>query len=225
MRKWILITAAAGIGLAAASAQTPADNNRRYQTPEGRAEVSKILNDPHRDGKQKPAELVAAMGLRPGMSVVDIGTGTGYMLPYLDGAVGENGHVFAEDIFDDFLRQARERVKAKGYHNVTFIKGTVKSASLAPDSVDEALILDVYHHFDFPTDMLTSIAKGLKRHGRLVIVDYYKRPGAMPGSDAVQHIRVDYDGVVKEVEANGFRLVEKKEQIPNSQYMAVFEKK
>lgn len=225
MRKWTLVTAAMGIGLSAVFAQVAVDANKRYQTPEGRAAVAKTLNDPHRDGTQKPDELVAAMGLKPGMSVADIGTGTGYMLPYLDGAVGEKGHVFAEDIFDDFLRQAREKVAAKGYHNVTFIKGTVKSASLPAASVDEVLILEVYHHFDFPAEMLASVATGLKPHGRMVIVDYYKRTGAMPGGDAVQHIRIDYDDVVKEVESHGFHLVEKREQIPNSQYMAVFEKR
>jgi ubiquinone/menaquinone biosynthesis C-methylase UbiE len=204
--------------------QAAIDANKRYQTPEGRAAVAVGLNDPHRDDRQKPKELVGAMGLKPGMAVADIGTGTGYMLPFLHDAVGEKGHVYAEDIFEDFLKQAKERVAAKGYDNVTFIHGTEHTATLVEGSVNVALVLDVYHHFDFPGEMLASIARGLKRNGRLVIVDFYKRPNAMPNGDAVQHIRLDFDDVVKEIEMNGFRFVEKKEQIPNSQYMAIFEK-
>jgi ubiquinone/menaquinone biosynthesis C-methylase UbiE len=208
-----------------ASAQVAVDANKRYQTPEGRAAIATTLNDPHRDDRQKPKDLVAALGLKPGMAVADIGTGTGYMLPFLHDAVGDKGHVYGEDIFDDFLKQARERIEAKQYTNVTLIKGSEHTTSLPPDSVNVALILDAYHHFDFPSDMLASISRGLKRNGKLVIVDFYKRPEAMPNGNAVQHIRIDFDDVVKEVEMYGFKFVEKKEQIPNSQYLAVFTKK
>ena len=207
-----------------ASAQVAAEANRRYQTPEGRAAIAVTLNDPHRDERQKPKELVASLGLTHGMSVADIGTGTGYMLPFLHEAVGGKGHVYAEDIFDDFLKQARERIAGSHYTNVTFIKGSEHTTNLPPRSVNAAMILDAYHHFDFPGDMLSSIASGLKRNGRLVIVDFYKRPEAMPGGNAMQHIRIDFDDVVKEVESHGFKFVEKKEQIPKSQYMAIFVK-
>ena len=208
----------------ALSAQVAGEANRRYQTPEGRAGIAITLNDPHRDERQKPKELVAALGLKRGAAVADIGTGTGYMLPFLHEAVGKKGRVYGEDIFDDFLKQARDRISGKQYRNITLIKGTEHTTNLPARSVNVALILDAYHHFDFPGDMLASISKGLKRNGRLVIVDFYKRPEAMPGGNAMQHIRIDFDGVVKEVESYGFRFVDKKDQIPNSQYMATFVK-
>ena len=87
------------------------------------------------------------------------------------------------------------------------------------------MILDAYHHFDFPGEMLASIAKGLKHNGKLAIADFYKRADAMPNGNAIQHIRIDFDDVVKEVESHGFKFVEKKDQIPNSQYVVIFEKK
>ena len=208
-----------------ASAQVATDANKRYQTPDGRAAIAVTLNEPHRDEQQKPKELVAALGLKPGMAVADIGTGVGYMLPFLNDAVGAKGKIFAEDIFDDFLKQARERVAAAHLTNVTFIKGTEQTTNLPAGSVNVAMILDAYHHFDFPGEMLGSISKGLKKDGRLVIVDFYKRAEAMPNGNALQHIRIDFDDVVKEVEGYGFKFVEKKEQIPGSQYLAVFKKK
>ena len=221
MRFTILLFCVCG----ALSAQVATEANKRYQTPEGRAGIATTLNDPHRDDSQKPKELVEALGLKPGMAVADIGTGVGYMLPCLHDAVGDKGHVYGEDIFDDFLKQARERVAAKQYTNVTFIKGTEHTTNLPAGSVNVAMILDAYHHFDFPGEMLASISKGLKRDGRLVIVDFYKRVDAMPSGNAIQHIRIDFDDVVKEVESYGFQFVEKKEQIPNSQYLAIFTKK
>ena len=206
------------------TAQVATEANKRYQTAEGRAGVATTLVDPHRDERQKPKELVTLLGLKPGMAVADIGTGVGYMLPFLHEAVGDKGHVFAEDIFDDFLKQARERAESN-HIKVTFIKGTEHSTNLPANSVNVAMILDAYHHFDFPGEMLGSISKGLKRNGRLVIADFYKRADAMPNGDAIQHIRIDFDDVVKEVESHGFKFVKKKEQIPNSQYVAIFEKK
>jgi predicted methyltransferase len=86
----------------------------------------------------------------------------------------------------------------------------------------------VYHHFDYPEAMLQHIRDSLLSDGKLVIVEYFKRPGAMPGTDpnrAVEHIRLDQDGLIQEVEANGFRLVLKRDLVPKSQYIAVFEKK
>src|SRR6185436_4048976 len=77
--------------------------NSAYKTPEGRDTVAQTLIAPGRDARQKPEELVRAMQLQPGMVVADIGTGPGYMLPFLSRAVGETGRVLAEDIQEDFL--------------------------------------------------------------------------------------------------------------------------
>jgi len=91
--------------------------------------------------------------------------------------------------------------------------------------LDLALTLDVYHHFDYPDQMLANIAKALKPRGRFVIVDFYKRPEAMPSGNAMQHIRLDLDDVIREVEQNGFKLVKTSEHLPKSQYIAIFVKK
>jgi predicted methyltransferase len=73
--------------------------------------------------------------------------------------------------------------------------------------------------------MLAAFVQALRVGGRLVVVEYYKRPGAMPGGDAVKHIRLDEPDLVREIERNGFRKVSEREHIKGSQYMVVFEKK
>lgn len=216
--------AMAGAAALLAFGQVATDANRRYQTPEQRDAIGSFLGDPSRDAQQKPRELVAAMQLRPGMTVADVGTGVGYMLPFLEAGVGPKGRLVAEDIFPDFLEKARSRATKDGLTNVAFVLGTETDPKLPAGKMNAILVLDTYHHFDYPEKMLAGIARGLAPGGRLFIVDYYKRPNAMPGQNAETHIRMDVDGVVKEVEANGFKLAWQKEHVPGSQYIACFTK-
>jgi ubiquinone/menaquinone biosynthesis C-methylase UbiE len=196
--------------------------NQRYQTPAGRQSIAASLADPHRDDRQKPADLAARLGLKAGATVVDLGTGVGYMLPHLAKAVGPSGRVIAQDIFLDFLEDARDRVAKGQLTNVTFVTGSARDPKLPEGQADVVFTLDAYHHFDYPGEMLTGIRKGLKKGGRLAIADFYKRPGAMPNGNAVQHIRLDVDDVIKEVESNGFHLESRSEHIAGSQYLLVF---
>lgn len=201
------------------SAQVAADANKGYRTEEGRARVAATLGAHDREARQKPRELIAAIGLQPGMTVADIGTGVGFMLPYLSEAVGPKGKVIAEDIFPDFLAKARENAAAHKLA-IEFIHGNERSARLPAGSTDVALVLDAYHHFDYPAEMLASIHAGLRPGGRLVIVDFYKRGFRDP-----DHIRLDDGAVAAEIQRHGFTLVESKPFTENSQYMAIFRKK
>jgi predicted methyltransferase len=209
----------------AACAQVATDANTRYQTTEGRKAVAAGLGSPGRDATERPQELTDAMGLKPGMTVADIGTGVGYMLPYLSRAVGPTGHVLAEDIFDDFLSAAKQRAHHEKLENVTFVKGTETDPRLPEGSVDVILALDSYHHYDYPEKMLVAFGRALRPGGRLIVVEYYKRPNAMPGGDALKHIRLDEPDLVREIQQNGFRKVSEHEHIKDSQYMVVFEQR
>ena len=221
MKKMLAVCAFLGT---LAAAQVAQNANSAYQTKEGRERLAARLGDPHRDTEQKPGDLAEAMHLKPGTTVADVGTGVGYMLPWLSKAVGAAGHVLAEDIHEDFLDAARAKAKSDGLANVAFVLGGETDPSLPAGVVDAELVLDVYHHFDYPEKMLANLRRALAPGGRLFIVDYYKRPDAMPGQDAVKHIRLDKDDVIAEIEKNGFRLVSQHEHRPGSQYMAVFER-
>ena len=209
----------------AAFSQVAENANKEYQTKEGRAAMARHLADPNRDVTQKPRDIVDALALKPGNVVADVGTGVGFMVPYLSHAVGDAGQVIAEDISHDFLDPARNRAQVLGLKNVKFVLGTDTNPNLPADTLEAVLVLDVYHHFDYPVEMLGHIRDSLLSDGRLVIVDYYKRPDAMPGGRAMEHIRLDEDDVIHEVEANGFRLSSKRELIPKTQYLAIFVKK
>jgi ubiquinone/menaquinone biosynthesis C-methylase UbiE len=213
---------------AAAFAQVADKANEGYKTHEGRENVAKGLGDPTREERQRPRDIVDAMDLKTGGTVADVGTGVGFMLPYLSHAVGDTGHVIGEDIQSDFLDRAKTKAQLSRLNNVRFVLGTDRDPNLPADSLEGVLVLDVYHHFDYPEAMLQHIRDSLLSDGKLVIVEYYKRQGAMPGSDpdqALRHIRLDQDGLIMEVEANGFRLISKRDLTPKSQYIAVFVRK
>ena len=212
----------------AAFPQVAGKANEGYKTKEGRANVAKNQIDPARAGRQRPRDIVDQMSLKPGQSVADVGTGPGFMLPYLSHAVGDTGMVYAEDIQPEFLDQAKTRADTLGLKNVKFVVGTDRDPSLPANTLSGVLILDVYHHFDYPEAMLSHILDSLVSDGKLIIVEYYKRRGAMPNGDpdrAIEHIRLDEDGLIKEVEANGFKVADKHELTPKSQYIVTFVKK
>src|SRR5260370_6766899 len=210
---------------AAAFPQVAEKANEGYKTKEGRERVAKTLADPARDERMKPREIVDAMGLKPGGAVADVGTGIGFMLPYLSHAVGDKGQVFAEDIAQDFLDKAKTKATAQGLKNAKFVLGTDKDPNLPADTLAAVLVLDVYHHFDYPEVMLGHIRDSLLSDGKLVIVDFYKRKDDMPTGRALEHIRLDEDDVIREGESNGFRQLQQHEHRPKESYIAIFGKK
>ena len=132
-------------------AQVADKANSGYKTPEGRQAVAKGLIAPDRDNRQKPEELVQAMELQPGMVVADIGTGAGYMLPFLSRAVGPTGRVVT---FEPYKRSAdliRLSIQANGYTNVDVVQAAVSdhdgkgSLYLSPDNWTEHSLLDLEH--------------------------------------------------------------------------------
>ncbi len=218
MRRSTLLLIFALLTTQAVRPQVASKANENYKTKDGRDGVAKTLDNPNRDKSQKPEEIIAALEVQPGMTVADIGTGTGYMLPFLSRAVGAGGKVFGEDIQNDFLDRARAKIGDDKLSNTQIYLGTETDPRLPAGSVDIELVLDVYHHFDYPDKMLANLARALKPGGRLVIVDFYKK-------DRPDHIRLEREDVVKEIEANGFRVAAQRDKVGNNQYMVTFVKR
>jgi ubiquinone/menaquinone biosynthesis C-methylase UbiE len=200
--------------------QVAAEANREYGTPSSRERIASGLQSTSRDARQKPKELIAALGIRPGMTVADVGSGGGYMLPYLAAAVGPNGRVYAEDVYPDFLEAAKKHAAQHG--NITYVLGEEKSALLPPESQDLILVLDAYHHFNYPEAMLASLRQALKPDGRLAIIEYHRNEKSMANGRALKHIRATREEFVKEIESQGLQAIEVKDFVPDVQWMGIF---
>jgi ubiquinone/menaquinone biosynthesis C-methylase UbiE len=217
--KTILLLLAASL----ASAQVAEKANTGYRTKEGRENMARTLGAPDRAERLKAAELTRSLAIRPGMLVADLGSGAGALLPALSAAAGPGGRVIAQDIFRDFLEKARAKAQAEKLANVMYVEGTERNPNLPENCCDLVVAVDAYHHFDYPEPVLAGVRRALRPGGRFAVVDYYKRFDAMGnGAFALEHIRLDADDVIKEIEAQGFKLADRREHVPGKQYIAVF---
>jgi SAM-dependent methyltransferase len=152
--------------------------------------------------------IAATLGLRAGQAVADVGAGTGLFLEPLARAVGPGGTVYAVDIAPGFVEHMRERAAAAGLAQVRPVLCTERSVELPDASVDAVFVCDTYHHFGWPADTLASIRRALRPDGLLVIVDFERDP-ATSRPWVLDHVRLGADGVVREVQAAGFRLLDR----------------
>lgn len=217
----------------ASVAQVATTANEGYRTPELREKAAAEMGPNFRGALERTGPLVDSLGLRPGDTVADIGTGVGYLLPYIIKRIGSSGTIFAVDIFPEFIDKVRERSSAAGWKNVRPVLGTDRDPKLPANQVDAAILLDTYHHLDYPEATMQGVRRALKSGGRLFIVDYYRsRPNPQASlEEAQRHIRLDRDDVAKEVEAQGFRLTKQWDHMPfgwsqtSFLYVLVFERR
>ncbi len=138
------------------------------------------LDRPEREAEEAPSRLIAALELKPGMTVVDVGAGSGTLSFPMAKRVAPAGRVFAEDIQPEMLALVRQRAKKAGVTNVVPLLGTTTDPKVAPESADLMIMVDVYHEFDQPYEMVTSMVRGLKKGGRLVFVEYRAEDPSVP---------------------------------------------
>lgn len=171
-------------------------------------------------------KIVAACGIKPGMSIADIGAGTGLFTRLFAAAVGTEGKVYAVDIAEKFVKYVEKTSEKAGLKNVVGVVCTDDSAKLPPDSIDLAYICDVYHHFEFPYKTMASIHQALRKDGRVVIVDFRKVEG-VSSEWIMKHTRAGQDVVTREIEACGFKKVDEPadlNKVLKENYCIIFQK-
>lgn len=151
--------------------------------------------------------VMAACKVKPGMTVADVGAGTGLYTRLFAEAVGDDGWVFAVDINARFLEHIQARAKAEGQTNITSVLSPQDSVSLPGASVDLVFLCDTYHHFEFPAPSLASIFAALKPGGELVLMDFERIEG-VSSEWIMGHVRAGKEVFRAEIEAAGFELVE-----------------
>ncbi len=103
-----------------------------------------------------------------------------------------------------------------------FVLGTAKDAMLPDKWADLIVVIDAYHHFTYPADMLASLSKALKTDGRLAIIDFDKVDKPTRGAPPPGHVRLNRDEAINEIVSNGFRLVKTRDFMQSRQYIAIF---
>lgn len=147
--------------------------------------------------------------------IADIGAGTGYYTFKLAPKVPK-GKVYAVEIQDEMITALNERKKELNNTNVEVIKGAITSANLPANSIDLAIMVDVYHELEYPVEMLESIKKSLKKDGQLLLIEY-------KGEDPAVAIRPLHKTTVeqlnKEFGANGFKLTYEGKFLPIQHFL------
>jgi ubiquinone/menaquinone biosynthesis C-methylase UbiE len=176
------------------------------------------MEAPDRAAWQKPDEVIKALGLKPGQTACDLGTGPAYFALKLAKVAG---HVYAEDVEPRILEVARQRIAAAGARNITPVLGLPDDPLLPDASCDVVLIVDTFHHFPDGTAYLKRVSRLLKPGGRLANIDFHKRE--TPVGPPVEH-RVARETFLEHATQAGLKVVSEPTMLPY-QYFLVLQPK
>jgi len=176
-----------------------------------------------RDSRQREedcAMLLKALDIRPGQVVCDMGCGNGFYSLQLAKLVGPQGRVLAVDIQPEMLHLLTARAQEEQLNNIETIQGTAVDPLLPKGGVDLILLVDVYHEFSHPAQMLAAMRQSLKPKGRIALAEFRLEDPQVPIK--LLH-KMTKKQILKEFPPNGFKLVEQFDKLP-WQHLMFFEK-
>jgi SAM-dependent methyltransferase len=178
----------------------------------------RVFDDPSRATWQMPEKVAAAMSLKPGMTVADLGAGTGYFVEYLSKPVSPGGMILAIDTEPEMVKYIGARVGRDGLDNVVPVLAHPGDPFLPRGRVDRVLIVDTYHHIDDRLRYFGRMKEALVPGGRVVVVDFKKKP--LPVGPPVEH-KLSRDFVVEEMQKSGW-ILDREETFLQHQYFLIF---
>lgn len=131
-----------------------------------------------REKEERTDVLVASLNLQKGMKVADVGAGTGYLSRRMAEKVGASGLVYALDVQPEMV--GKIKALAKKYPNIQPVLSQEQDVQLPENSVDLAIMVDVYHELAYPYEMIQSVLRALKPNGQLVLVEYRAEDDRVP---------------------------------------------
>lgn len=168
------------------------------------------LERSEREQEEETSTLLKNMSLKSKDVVADIGAGSGYHVFKIAPKVSE-GKVYAVDIQQEMLNAMEKKKNILNQTNIELIKGTEKSTKLPENAVDKVLMVDVYHEFEFPVEMMASIKRGLKPNGKIYLIEYRAEDPQVP----IKRLhKMSEAQAVKEMRAAGFELIENIDNLP-----------
>ena len=163
-----------------------------------------------REKEENVSSLIKNMKIKSNEVIADIGAGSGYHAFRIASLV-TNGLVYAVDIQPEMLMAIEKTKEFKKVENIKTILGTEKTVELPKNSVDKILMVDVYHEFSFPVEMINSIKNALKPNGELFLIEYRAEDLKVP----IKRIhKMTEEQAVKEMKAAGLVLKENIDNLP-----------
>lgn len=169
----------------------------------------------------KRYETLDAMHLKPGMNAADIGAGSGLFSRLMAQRVAPGGTVFAVDISKNMIDHIAKVAEEEKITNLKPVLGDPHSPRLAPNSLDLVCIIDSYHHFEFPQDMLREIRQALHPDGTLVLIDFKRIDGVSPDY-ILKMVRAGEGTFTDEFQNAGFELIERRDEMFPDNYLLRF---
>ena len=182
--------------------------NTNYKDPNLNVEMwAKRFTGESREVFAERLNILAALKLKPGDRIADIGAGTGLYVKLFAETVGPTGEVYAVDIAAPFLEFISKNAESDNLTNVKTVLGKDKTSNLPEASVDVVFHSDTYHHFEFPRTMVRDLARSLVQDGEMFVLDFERIEG-VTRSAMLNHVRAGKEVVIAEIESSGFDLVE-----------------
>ena len=164
-----------------------------------------------REREEDCTTLLKALHIKPGDTVCDLGCGNGFYSLKLAKLVGERGKVITVDIQREMLELLKDAAAAEKIDNIEPVLGTLVDPKLPKASIDLVLLVDVYHEFSHPEQMLAAIRRSLKPTGRVALAEFRAEDPLVPIKPL--H-KMSKEQIMKEFPPNGFKLVEEFDDLP-----------